>query len=194
MAEIVRWTTSARRPSGKLVLERCGTDRSRTVEHAPRLHAILGRTLRADTRAQTSRELAHVARKMGWSAARRSPRVGGVSRERASEAQTRPAPQSLSVRGGEPARVARCDRARGAGEICHAPRRDVRILAPFAQRGVPEIVSMTSWSFSCAARTASSMSPKTYARSNGAVEASHGDALRAGVHVRMGRSRRAPER
>jgi hypothetical protein len=50
VAEIVRWTMWARRPSGELVFERCGTDRSRTVEHAPRLHAVLGRTLRADTR------------------------------------------------------------------------------------------------------------------------------------------------
>ena len=42
-------------------------------------------------------------------------------------------------------------------------------LPPFAQRGVPEIVRMTSWSASCAARTASSMSSKTYAGSNGSV-------------------------
>ena len=42
-------------------------------------------------------------------------------------------------------------------------------LPPFAQRGVPEMVRITSWSASCAARTASSMSSKTYAGSNGFV-------------------------
>ena len=40
-------------------------------------------------------------------------------------------------------------------------------LPPFAQRGVPEIVRITSWSFSCAALTASSMSSNSYAGSNG---------------------------
>src|SRR3990170_5007771 len=40
-------------------------------------------------------------------------------------------------------------------------------LPPFAHRGVPEIVRMTSWSYSWALRTASSTSSKMYAGSNG---------------------------
>ena len=39
------------------------------------------------------------------------------------------------------------------------------LFPPFAHLGVPEIVRTTSWSFSCAARTASSMSSKLYAGS-----------------------------
>ena len=124
VAEIVRWTTSARRPSGKFVFERCGTDRSRTVEHAPCLHAILGRTLRADTRAaQTSRELAHVARNMGRSAAR-TVAASVASHASVPVRRKRGRPHRASVSGAaSAARVARCDRARGAGEICRAPRR-----------------------------------------------------------------------
>ena len=65
----------------------------------------------------------------------------------------------------EAARVAGRDGTREAGEVRDSPGHHVRVLAAVRPPRRPERVRMTSWSFSCAARTASSMSSKLYAGS-----------------------------
>ena len=63
-------------------------------------------------------------------------------------------------------------------------RRGIRfgVRPPFAQRGVPDSVSMTSWPWSCAERIASSRSSNRYDGSNGS----------AGLEGRFGATRFHP--